>query len=82
MELTSPPSRKCSTPYSVSTSAGGRRPGTAALATIAGTSGPDSNQCSAERSMLAAHTWNVTSRSAKVVSPNSSASRWVSGLAE
>ena len=66
-----PPSRKCSSP----TLAGGSRPGTAALATIAGTSGPETNQCSAARSMLAAHTWNRTGRSSNCRSPNSSARR-------
>ena len=66
-----PPSRKCSP----STSAGGSRPGTAALAMIASTRRPEENQCSAARSMLAAQTWNRTGSSSKVVSPNSSSSR-------
>ena len=77
-----PPSRKCSSPYSVVATAGGSRPGTAALARIAGTSGPLMNQCSAARSMLAAQTPNVTGRSSKVRSPNSSTSRSRSGFAE
>jgi hypothetical protein len=63
MELTRPPSRKCSP----SISAGGSRPGTAALARIAGTIGPLVNQCSAARSMLAAQTPNRTGRSSKRV---------------
>ena len=73
-----PPSRKCSSP----TFAGGSRPGTAALATTASTTGPESNQCSAARSMLAAHTWNRTGSSSKVRSPNSSARRCFIGPAE
>ena len=50
MLLTMPPSMKCSPPIST----GGRRPGTAAEARTASTSGPSANQCSAARSMLAA----------------------------
>ena len=62
----------------------GRRqqPGTAALAITASTTRPLVNQCSAARSMLAAHTWKVTGSSSKVRSPSSSSSRWRSGSAD
>ena len=78
MEFTRPPSRKCSP----STSAGGRRPGTAALARLAGTIGPSVNQCSAARSMLAAHTSSRTGRSSKRAPPSSSSNRARSGAEE
>ena len=54
-----PPSMKCSPP----TSTGGRMPGTADEASTASTIGPDSNQCSAAASMLAATHWKRTGRS-------------------
>ena len=48
----------------------------------ASTTGPESNQCSAARSMLAAHTWNRIGSSSNVTCPSSSASRFFSGPAE
>ncbi len=53
-----------------------------ALAITASTTGPLVNQCSAARSMLAAHTWKVTGSSSKVMSSSSARSRSLSGSAE
>ena len=64
IELTTPPSMKCSSPMRVA----GSSPGTEADARIAGMSGPESNTCSAARSMLAATTRSGTARSSNRMS--------------
>lgn len=59
MLLTSPPSKK----FSPSSSTGGKSPGTAEEARTASAMEPSVNQCSAERSMLAATHWKGTASS-------------------
>ena len=70
MECTRPPSRKCSP----SISAGGSRPGTAAQATTASTSGPGRTSAPRSARCWPRTHWNGTARSAKVRSPSSVAS--------
>src|SRR6266511_211491 len=71
MLWTRPPSKKCSSP----TRTGGSRPGTAAEASTAGTTGPLVNQWAAARSMLAATHWKGTARSSIRDTGSSSSSR-------